>query len=175
MATTPTPGDRPARRRLPLKRIALVGGLGLIALLLVIQLVPYGRDHTNPPVTRAAKLDARTQQIVTSACADCHSNLTRWPWYTNVAPASWFAQSDVDGGRSILNFSRWDTPQPSVDELAEVIADGEMPPLKYKILPNHADARLSDAEKRDLIAGLRRLYATDPPAAIKEIGTQRRQ
>ena len=49
-----------------------------------------------------------------------------------------------------------------------------MPPLKYRVLPNHAKARLSEAEKARLIAGLRRLYATDPPAAIKRIGTQRR-
>ena len=163
------------RPRPPLRRVALIGAGALLVLLLVIQLVPYGRDHSNPPVTKAAALDPRTQAIVTDTCADCHSNTTRWPWYTNVAPASWFAQSDVDGGRQVLNFSEWDRAQPAVEELAEVIASGQMPPTKYRILPNHAKARLSDAEKARLIAGLRRLYATDPPAAIKEIGTQRRQ
>ena len=82
-------------------------------------------------------------------------------------------QSDVDGGRKILNFSEWDKPQPALAELVDVISRGQMPPLKYRVLPNHAKARLSDAEKARLIAGLRRLYATDPPAAIKAIGTQR--
>ena len=127
-------------------------------------------------MTRAAKLDPATRAIVTETCADCHSNLTRWPWYTSVAPASWFAQSDVDGGRKTLNFSEWDRAQPPVDELAEVIASGQMPPTKYKILPNHAKARLSDAEKAKLIAGLRRLYATDPAGGDQgSMGTQRRQ
>ncbi len=163
------------RPRPSLRAVALRVGLAALALLLLIQLVPYGRDHDNPPVTQAAALDPGTRAIVAEACADCHSNLTRWPWYTNVAPASWFAQSDVDGGRETLNFSEWDTPQPAVDELAEVIASGQMPPRKYRVLPNHTEARLSDAEKTRLIAGLRRLYATDPPAAIKEIGTQPRQ
>lgn len=163
------------RQRPSLRRLAVRLALGLLALLLVIQLVPYGRDHANPPVTRAAALDPATRAIVTETCGDCHSNLTRWPWYTSVAPASWFARSDVDGGRKILNFSRWDTAQPAVGELADVIASGRMPPLKYRILPNHSKARLSGAEKARLIAGLRRLYATDPPAGIKTIGTQRRQ
>jgi hypothetical protein len=155
--------------------VLLVLGGGALALLLLIQLIPYGRDHANPPVTQAAQLDPQTRQVVAEACADCHSNETRWPWYTNVAPMSWFAQSDVEGGRKILNFSRWDTPQPSVDKLAEVITSGEMPPLKYEILPNHAKARLDEREQAQLIAGLRRLYREDPPAAIKVVGTKRRQ
>ncbi len=165
--------ERPPRPSL--RRPALFLGGGLVALLLVIQLVPYGRDHNNPPVTKAAALDAGTRQIVAETCADCHSNLTRWPWYASVAPASWFVQSDVDGGRKILNFSEWDTPQPALAKLVDVISRGQMPPLKYRVLPNHAKARLSGPEKARLIAGLRRLYATDPPAGIKAIGTQRKQ
>ena len=165
--------ERPPRPSL--RRLAAIGLGGLLALLLVIQLVPYGRDHTNPPVTKAAVFDAGTQQIVTETCADCHSNLTRWPWYAGVAPASWFVQSDVDGGRKVLNFSEWDTPQPALSKLVGAISRGQMPPRKYRVLPNHAKARLSQAQKAQLIAGLRRLYATDPPAAIKAIGTQRRQ
>ena len=164
----PVPRPRPS-----LRRVALWAFLALVGLLLLAQLVPYGRDHANPPVTRAARMDPATQSIVTETCADCHSNRTRWPWYSNIAPASWFIQSDVDGGRKILNFSEWDKAQPSVEELARVITSGRMPPAKYKLLPNHAKARLSDAETRRLIGGLRRLYANDPPAAIKQIGTKR--
>jgi hypothetical protein len=167
---SPEPRPRP-----PLRKVAVRLGLAALALLLVIQLVPYGRDHANPPVTQEARLDVATQAIVTESCADCHSNLTRWPWYTSVAPASWIAQSDVDGGRQILNFSRWDTPQPAVERLVKAVSTGAMPPLKYRILPNHAKARLSDAQKARLVAGLRRLYATDPPAGIKVVGTRRKQ
>jgi mono/diheme cytochrome c family protein len=134
----------------------------LAGVFLVIQLVPYGRDHTNPPVTRTTAFDSpRTEQLVDQACGACHSNMTSWPIESNVAPFSWLIQNDVDGGRAHLNFSEWDHAQPSLDEITNVISEGGMPPLQYKLL--HPSARLSDAEKADLIAGLRKTYAADPP------------
>ena len=145
-------------------RRLLLAAVGLFAL---IQLVPYGRAHDNPPPTKQAMLGtAHARQIFTDACADCHSFKTKWPWYTNVAPASWLATNDVKEGRGALNLSAWDTPQPALDEVVEKIQSGEMPPLKYKVMPNHANARLSDKEKAALIGAMRKLYATDPPAAI---------
>ncbi len=154
-----------------MKTWILRGALALGALFLVIQLVPYGRDHANPPVTKAATFTSpKVQQLITDSCADCHSNVTKWPWYTNVAPASWLVQSDVDGGRQVLNLSEWDTPQPSADDIAEQINSGEMPPLKYTIMPNHANGRLSDQDKKLLVAAFAKLYATDPPNGIKQGG-----
>ena len=144
------------------------GALLTFALLVLAQAIPYGRDHTNPPVTKAARFpSAKVAQIVTDSCADCHSNVTKWPWYTIVAPVSWLVQSDVDGGRQRLNFSQWDNAQSPVAELVDKIRSGEMPPLKYRVMPNHKAARLSASEKQTLIDGLRRLYASDPPAAIR--------
>ena len=94
-----------------------------IAMFLAIQLVPYGRDHTNPLVTEAAAFGPGAGlELARGACFDCHSNETEWPWYTNVAPASWLVQRDVDEGRATLNFSEWDRPQAEVDELFDVIA-----------------------------------------------------
>ncbi|MBJ7331303.1 MAG: heme-binding domain-containing protein [Solirubrobacteraceae bacterium] len=133
----------------------VVGGL------LLIQLVPYGRAHDNPPVTQAAQLSPAGQEILDTSCADCHSNLTDWRWYSNIAPASWLVTNDVNEGRSQLNFSEWDRPQPPLDELIEVIDEGEMPPLKYT-LP-HPSAKLSADEKTQLKRALTQLYATDPP------------
>ena len=148
-----------------MKRIlkwAVPAGLGLF---LLIQLVPYGRDHANPPVTQAAVFKSpAVQQLATDSCNDCHSNLTKWPWYTNVAPASWLVQQDVDEGRTIMNLSTWDKPQPELGDVVEQVQSGEMPPLKYKVMPNHAAARLSDAQKRQLADGFRELYATQPPS-----------
>jgi hypothetical protein len=140
-------------------RIGLVGVLGAF---LLIQLVPYGHDHSNPPVTQAVAFDSsRTEQLAYDACGDCHSNLTSWPFESNIAPTSWLIQRDVDEGRGILNFSEWDQPQVAVGEVAEVIQEGEMPPLQYKLL--HPGARLSDAEKTELVAGLTKTYQQDPP------------
>lgn len=124
--------------------------LGLVVLVLAIQLVPYGRDHTNPPGGRQIAWDSpRTDQLMTDACMDCHSNATKWPWYSNVAPISWLVQKDVDAGREELNLSTGET---EVEEMIETIREGSMPPWQYK--PTHPGARLSDQEKQDLIRGL---------------------
>ncbi len=89
--------------------VAVVGAVALAA----IQFVPYGRDHTNPPVTASPAWDSpRTEQLVRAACYDCHSNETVWPWYSSVAPASWLLQRDVDEGRDHMNFSEWELHRP---------------------------------------------------------------
>jgi mono/diheme cytochrome c family protein len=136
--------------------IAVLGAAALI------QLVPYGRAHDNPPVTGEPKWDSpRTAELFSDACADCHSNLTEWRWYSSVAPSSWLVQRDVDEGREILNVSEWDKPQGEPGEAAEAVEEGSMPPWQYKLL--HGEARLSDQEKQDLADGLRRTVAADPP------------
>jgi Haem-binding domain len=129
----------------------------------VIQAVPYGRTHANPRPTREARLaDPQARAAFDRACADCHSDRTDWRWYTNIAPISWLVQNDVDGGRGAFNLSEWDKPQPDLSELVEQIDGGGMPPLQYTVI--HSSARLSSAQKRTLVEGLRALYATDPPA-----------
>ena len=86
------------------------------------------------------------------ACFDCHSNETTWPWYTNVAPASWLIQHDVEEGQRQLNFSEWNKLQREARNAGRVVQRGELPDPKY--LPLHPDARLTDAEKQALIQGL---------------------
>ncbi|MFN8224888.1 MAG: heme-binding domain-containing protein [Gaiellales bacterium] len=150
----------------PTRRVVLRVGLALVLLFALIQLVPYGRSTHNPPVTRAAQFpDATTSRLFASACGDCHSNLTKRWWLTRIAPASWLAENDIRGGRENLNVSAWDRPQEGVDDVVEAVEGGGMPPLQYKLF--HGDARLSDAQRQQLAAGLRRLYATDPPAATR--------
>jgi hypothetical protein len=147
---------------LPSRRVLKLALLAGLALLLLIQVVPYGHAHSNPPVTRAAKWPPGPgQQIAEAGCYDCHSNLTGWRWYSNVAPASWLVQHDVEDGRSALDFSEWDKPQPDASEVAGMVTSGEMPPLQYRLI--HPAARLSSAERKQLAAAIVRLYATDPP------------
>lgn len=121
--------------------------------LLVLQLVPYGREHTNPPVAAEPAWDQpATRALTARACFDCHSNETRWPWYSSVAPLSWFVQSHVDTGRRVLNFSEWQRGYEEAREAAESVREGEMPLTSYLLL--HAEARLSASEQRQLIRGL---------------------
>jgi mono/diheme cytochrome c family protein len=126
----------------------------------LIQLVPYVRAHDNPPVTAEPRWDSRrTRSLAQDACFTCHSNETDWPWYSNIAPASWLVQRDVDAGREALNFSEFNREQEEASEAAETVADGEMPPLRFTII--HPEARLTDDEKRDLIRGLEATLGTE--------------
>ena len=137
-------------------RLFLIGAIVFV----VIQLVPYGRPHDNPPVTQAVEWDsARTEQLFNDACSDCHSNETEWPWYSNIAPQSWLVQRDVDAGRDELNLSALDREQDEIKDLIEVIADDEMPPQRYTFL--HPEARLSEGEKQRLMDGLARTFGDE--------------
>lgn len=143
------------------RRVVRIAVLALIGVFLLIQLIPYGRDHANPPGRAEPAWDSpRTRALAVDACFDCHSNETAWPWYTSVAPMSWLTQRDVDEGRDALNFSEWDRAQDAQD-VSEVIREGEMPPWSYGIL--HPGARMSDAEKERLIAGLEATFLASPP------------
>lgn len=136
-----------------LKTILRRAAVAVAALLVIIQFVPYGRNHANPPSRVEPPWDsAETRALAKRACFDCHSNETEWPWYSQVAPISWLVQNDVNAGRSKMNFSEWDRPQKEADEAAEQIQKGEMPLWFY--LPLHAAARLSAGEKQALIRGL---------------------
>ncbi len=134
------------------KKVLIAFGV-LIALALLIQIVPYGRDHTNPPVVAEPNWDsAETKALYDRACADCHSNDTTWPWYSNIAPVSWLVQHDVEDGRRHLNTSVWGTQRVETHEIGEVIREGEMPMPVFLI--THPEARLTQAEKDALAQGL---------------------
>ena len=132
-------------------RIAKWSIVGLVIALVAIQLVPINR--TNPPVETEVPASAEVRSVLRRACYDCHSNETRWPWYTRIAPASWLIAKDVSGGREELNFSTWDRlsaadQAEAISKSWETVAEGEMPPWFY--LPLHREARLS-ADDRELL------------------------
>ena len=140
--------------------LVAVACVGVVVLVLLIQLVPYGKDHTNPSVLQEPNWDSpQTRELAVRACFDCHSNDTTWPWYSNIAPISWLVQRDVDEGRQRLNFSDWGNARSDrgregreLEEMGEVILEGEMPPPIFLI--THSEARLSQAEKQALADGL---------------------
>jgi mono/diheme cytochrome c family protein len=142
--------------------IAAALGVGALVLLAGAQAIPYGRAHDNPTPTQSVRFpDARSQRLFATACGDCHSDRTRWPWYSNVAPMSWLVQKDVDEGRGILNVSEWDKPQPDIGEVVDKINGGGMPPWQYKLI--HGDSDLSKPDRAYLAAALQRMYRQDPP------------
>jgi len=129
--------------------------LGIFVLtVLLIQIIPYGREHTNAHIVVEPKWDtAETRALFFRACADCHSNETKWPWYSNVAPVSWLVQHDVDEGREKFNISVWGIQKENEgDEAVKEVKEGEMPPWFYVIA--HPEAKFSDSENALLLKGL---------------------
>lgn len=129
------------------------GSAGILLLLfLAIQLIPYGHNHTNPPVTASPPWDStQTQSTFARSCADCHSNETVWLWYSNVAPVSWLIQRDVEEGRAAFNISVPNMGE-EAGEAAEVVNEGEMPPRPYLLF--HPTATLNPDEQRAFLQGL---------------------
>lgn len=88
-----------------------------------------------------------------SACYDCHSYETKWPWYSRIAPVSWLVTSDVNHGRERLNFSEWprdfsERAAKRLEDISEELDYNEMPPAKYTLL--HPEARLSAEQRKQL-------------------------
>jgi mono/diheme cytochrome c family protein len=137
---------KPKRGRLALA----IAGVAVVVFLL-IQLVPYRVD--NPPVNQEPTWNrARTRTLAVAACFDCHSNETRWPWYADVAPMSWFVQHDVEAARDVLNFSAWQVEFALAPSSGLSVRTGNMPPVKYRMA--HPEAQLTPAELTDLANGL---------------------
>lgn len=125
----------------------------------LMQVVPYGRAHTNPRVIAEPAWDSpRTRELAERACFDCHSNQTNWPWYAKVAPLSWTVQLDVEAGRKIVNFSEWNRPHPLAVYAGQRTREGMMPPVTY--LAAHPEARLTAAELAELARGLDATFGT---------------
>jgi hypothetical protein len=133
-------------------------GVVILALLIVIQLVPSGRpgtssDNKNDLIINNQLPDS-VSYLLKNACYDCHSNESRYPWYSYVAPVSWLVSSDVKKGRKHLNFSEWELNK-KLDK-AELLGDisdeinGDDMPLQIYLLM-HPKARLTKQE-RNLLA-----------------------
>ena len=146
----------PSRRRSSRTRTALWVIGALVAVFILIQFVPFGRDHTNPPATNSFKwTSAQAKAIARRSCYDCHSNHTKYWWAVDIAPFSWLAAHDIQDGRARLNFSEW-TGSLSTPALESAVS-GNMPPLQYTLL--HPSAKLSAADKQVLLDGFQQSVA----------------
>lgn len=136
-----------------LKLLSILIGGGVLAFAL-IQLVPFGHDHANAPVVSEPQWSSpEARALVKQSCFACHSNEVIWPWYSNVAPASWLVQIDVIRGQRKFNFSDWNKKHGRLNEMIRTIQEGEMPPLQYTIA--HPEARLNAQQQQALIDALK--------------------
>jgi len=116
----------------------------ILIIFIGIQFIPV--DRSNPPVKSDIPAPLKVKQILVNSCYDCHSNQTRWPWYSYIAPISFYIARDVEEGRDELNFSEWDKYDlrkkfKKLDEVVEEIEEGKMPPKQYIWL--HPDAKIT--------------------------------
>jgi len=125
-----------------------------VLVVIAIQFVPYGNKHLNPPVIAEPGWDSpKTKDLFFRVCSDCHSNETKWPWYSNIAPMSWLVQYDVNEGRENFNVSMWGVQKDNDgNEAASEVKEGEMPPWFY-LIPRQ-DTKLSENETKEFIRGL---------------------
>lgn len=140
----------PVRRLFNAFLVAFAWIAGVFALM---QLVPYGRTHANPPVIQEPQWESpHVRELAVRACFNCHSNETRWPRYANFAPFSWVVQFDVEVARSVVNFSEWNRTYDLAPYSGQSVMTGNMPPLKYSMA--HHEANLSQQETLELARGL---------------------
>lgn len=136
--------------------------IGLLVLLVLIQFIRV--DKTNPPVDlnndfiAVTKAPVEIAALLKTACYDCHSNETKYPWYFNVAPISWWAKDHVNDGRKHLNYSIWNTynkerQNHKLEEMYSEVEEGEMPLSSYTIM--HGDAKLTAEQKKALTEWLK--------------------
>lgn len=136
-----------------LKNILSIAGVILLAAFVIAQFIQP--NFSNPPVNEAETLEATTavppevSAILNRSCTDCHSNNTRYPWYSKISPASWFMNNHIVEGRRELNFSIWATYSPKrkakkLEEICEQVKEKEMPLPSYLWI--HRDAALSADE-----------------------------
>ncbi len=135
-------------------------GLGVF---LMIQFVPYRVD--NPSTRDEPAWDSpRTRELAVAACYSCHSNETKVLPFEKVAPIQWYIANHVKEGRSALNFSEWHTAAGGeADDSPDAVGDG-MPPSYYTYFGLHKESKLTPAELQELIDGLERTIADDPPS-----------
>ena len=127
----------------------------LLIIIVIIQLVPFERPvvtDKNPDdlLLNAEMPDAVANKLKT-ACYDCHSNQTKYPWYSHVAPVSWLVLHDVKEGREALNFSNWGHLKTAdkakyLEDIMDEVSDGSMPIKPYTII--HPEAKLNENDKQ---------------------------
>ncbi len=132
----------------------------LIALLAVFVIIQFFRPEKNQSVAQSPndifahyEASENTKQLIHTACYDCHSNNTIYPWYAEIQPVAWWLADHVNDGKSELNFSEFASYTPKkgdhkLEEFIEMIKEGEMPLKSYTLI--HGDAKLTDVQRADL-------------------------
>ena len=138
----------------------MIGWLAVlvVAIVLVIQVIPVERNvSTVPPgksFEKTEKVPANVAAILKVSCYDCHSNNSRYPWYSELQPGAWFMAQHIKKGRDELNFDEFNNyskrrKKAKIKSIISQIEKDEMPLKSYRMM--HGNARLSADEKKELL------------------------
>jgi hypothetical protein len=158
-----------------LKKVVKITLIVIVVGLIVAQFIRP--NFSNPPVVPSETLAASTelpndvQRVLSRSCNDCHSNETRYPWYSKVTPFNWFLADHVEDGRKEMNLSVWNTYSPKkkikkLEEICEQVEQAEMPLPSYLWI--HRDAVMADGDAQLLCSWAKaesaRIQTANPPA-----------
>ena len=145
--------------------------LGLLVVFVAIQFIRQSKNLGAAPSSNdlfaAHPAPAEVSQLVQTACYDCHSNTTRYPWYAEIQPVGWFLADHIKEGKQHLNFSEFAQLSPKrtahkLEQCSDEVTEGGMPLASYRLI--HSDARLTDAQRKFLVAWFDSVRAQLPPA-----------
>jgi hypothetical protein len=149
-----------ARKIYKMKALKFIAGI-MVILLIAIQFFPakknLGDNGTANDLIVMYKTPADISHLLTSACYDCHSNHTQYPWYNRIQPVGWFLGNDIQEAKKHINLGEFSTypkdrQKGTLEFMISDIEENDMPLPSYRLM--HPEARLSEQEKQDLIAWL---------------------
>jgi hypothetical protein len=147
-----------------IKQILLVILSALLIVFTVIQFVQPARNEggqiSQTDILNTYDIPGNVHTLLRSACYDCHSNSTDYPWYCNIQPVGWLLAKDIKNGKAKLNFSEYGSlsSRRQISKLQEIenrIEDGTMPLPTYQLM--HNNARLTKEDKELLIGWIEKL------------------
>ncbi len=130
----------------------------IAAIIVIMQLYPYPKPEVttdNPgDLLKTVEVPDNVSTILKSACYDCHSNESSYPWYSYVAPVKWFVYDHIEEGREDVNFSIWDSYSKSdkaeiLDDISSEVSEGDMPLKPYPL--THPRAKLTEKQREILV------------------------
>jgi Haem-binding domain len=151
------------------RNVAVSLTLAILGILFAAQFVSV--ERSNPPSGRIVLAPPQIERTLRRACYDCHSNETRWPWYSRIAPVSWLIVRDVNLARREVNFSDWGSYYPAtrrrkLEWVGRSLREEKMPTWTYTLL--HPEAHLSNAERAMLVHWVESTLAGSPTTNSSE-------
>jgi len=131
--------------------------LGILIIIVLIQFIRPEKNDSNEninDISTVMDVPENVQEIIKTSCADCHSNTTKYPWYSEIAPASWYLASHVNDGKKHLNFSEWagynkNQKEHIIKDLKKELKSKEMPLNSYLWI--HKEAVVSPEQYKILL------------------------